>query len=182
MTLHPPLATPPNAANPFGANSAANLVGTLHSDAHGPEWAYFGSTPRPGYVLGRPHQGTDYAAPLGTPVLAMAHSTVVGNLWQAARGYYVLTHWLTQAGGQAILCEQHLSHFVAPVGSVVQAGATTGRVGESGQATGPHCHAELRFTTVAAADWHLWQTWRAVSIPRVLPGGDLASSPLYLPR
>lgn len=42
----------------------------------------------------------------------------------------------------------HLNHFLAPNGSTVGAGAPIGRLGSTGNSTGPHLHYELRYMTV----------------------------------
>lgn len=183
MALHVPLTVAPNAANPFGKESALNLNGTKFSDARGALYTYFGTAPHAGYVGGHPHQGTDYSAPVGTPVYAIAPSYVLGRFGSPtfARGYYILTRYHTKAGGWVVVCEQHLSSFVAAAGTTVAAGALVGRVGTSGQVTGPHCHVEIRFTTLGTAAWTTWQTWRAVNPLRIMPGGDLAANSAFIP-
>ena len=52
--------------------------------------------------------------------------------------YLILTH----EGGFASLYA-HLSEFVAHEGDMVERGQTIGRVGQTGNATGPHLHFEL---------------------------------------
>lgn len=90
----------------------------------------------------RAHRGTDYAAPVGTPVLATSDGTV---RFAGERGEYgnliVLSHhnrYQTYYG--------HLQRFangIAP-GAVVAQGQVIGYVGMSGLATGPHLHYEYR--------------------------------------
>jgi murein DD-endopeptidase MepM/ murein hydrolase activator NlpD len=84
--------------------------------------------------LYRPHLGTDYAAPIGTPVQAVASGRVVsagasggsGNMVkiQHANGYE--TYYL------------HLSRILVRLGATVQQGQRIGLVGMTGLATGPH--------------------------------------------
>ncbi|MDR0448194.1 MAG: M23 family metallopeptidase [Treponema sp.] len=91
---------------------------------------------------GRPqnHNGLDLAAPTGTEVYAaragrvadMGTDPVLGN-------YIVIAHadnWVSIYG--------HLSSFSARQDSSVTGNTVIGRVGSTGQSTGPHLHFELR--------------------------------------
>jgi murein DD-endopeptidase MepM/ murein hydrolase activator NlpD len=89
-------------------------------------------------ILGyrKAHLGTDYAAPHGTPILAVAEGTVVEATRKGGNGIYVkIRH-------DAIYSTQylHMSGFangIRPGARVVQ-GQTIGYVGSTGLATGPH--------------------------------------------
>ena len=88
----------------------------------------------------RGHMGTDYAAPIGTPVHAAGdgHVSFAGQ-----RGGYgnaiVLTH-----GANVSTLYGHMSRFARNmhVGTRVQQGEVIGYVGMTGLATGPHLHYE----------------------------------------
>jgi murein DD-endopeptidase MepM/ murein hydrolase activator NlpD len=88
----------------------------------------------------RGHMGTDYAAPVGTPVHAAGDGRVS---FKGERGGYgnavVLSH-----GDSVATLYGHLSRFAKNlrVGSYVQQGEVIGYVGMSGLATGPHLHYE----------------------------------------
>jgi murein DD-endopeptidase MepM/ murein hydrolase activator NlpD len=88
----------------------------------------------------RGHMGTDYAAPVGTPVHAAGDGHVS---FKGERGGYgnaiVLNH-----GGNVATLYGHMSRFARNirVGSHVQQGEVIGYVGMSGLATGPHLHYE----------------------------------------
>lgn len=181
MTLHLPSASPPNGANPFGLSSSYNLVGELESDAKGPLFTYFGTTPRPGFVVGRPHQGEDWLSPLGGPVLAIAPGLIWAEVYDIARGYHILEWYPTKAGGQLVACYQHLERYLAHNGQAIVAGQEIALSGASGQATGPHLHVETRWWNNRTGSRWYWQTWPAVSPLRILPGGDLAADPRFLP-
>ncbi len=89
-------------------------------------------------ILGRrlPHWGVDYAAPVGTPVLATADGTVAATEWRAGGGNAVE---LRHLGGYSSTY-MHLSRFAAgmqPGVHVVQ-GQVLGYVGSTGLSTGPH--------------------------------------------
>jgi murein DD-endopeptidase MepM/ murein hydrolase activator NlpD len=89
----------------------------------------------------RPHNGIDYAAASGTPVVAVADGGVAVAGWKGAFGRFVE---LRHAGGTTTRYG-HLSR-IAPgvrVGSRVSQGQVIGYVGSTGLATGPHLHYEM---------------------------------------
>ena len=100
-------------------------------------------------ILGiwRRHEGTDYSAARGTPVLAAGNGVVLRAGWGGGYGNLVeLRHsnGITTRYG-------HLSGFARGVraGSHVQQGDVVGYVGSSGLASGPHLHYEFRVNGVA---------------------------------
>ncbi len=86
------------------------------------------------------HSGHDYAAVLGSQVLAAAAGTVVLADELLTKGrVLVVDH------GQGVLTGYwHLSRALVAPGDVVQAGQAIGLVGNSGISTGAHLHWELR--------------------------------------
>jgi murein DD-endopeptidase MepM/ murein hydrolase activator NlpD len=98
--------------------------------------------PRINPVTGRYgiHQGLDLAAPEGSPVYAAREGTVqdVGED-EVYGSYVIISHrdgWVSLYG--------HLSRIETALRREVQSGSLIGRVGSSGQSTGPHLHFELR--------------------------------------
>lgn len=85
------------------------------------------------------HYGTDFAADNGDSVFAFADGYVYAAGESDSYGKYLI---LTHEGGFASLYA-HLSEFVAHEGDMVERGQTIGRVGQTGNATGPHLHFEL---------------------------------------
>ena len=88
-----------------------------------------------------PHRGIDYAAPVGTPVLAAGDGTVeVAGRNRANGNYIVLEH-----GGGFSTKYLHLSRFAGTPrrGKAVAQGDVIGYVGATGYATGPHLHYEF---------------------------------------
>ncbi|GAB2582816.1 M23 family metallopeptidase [Streptomyces capparidis] len=84
------------------------------------------------------HTGTDFAAPSGTAVRAAGAGEITSAGWAGAYGYRVIvTH---EDGTQTWYC--HLSSMVQTSGTVA-AGDTIGRVGATGNVTGPHLHFEV---------------------------------------
>ncbi|MEU3458331.1 M23 family metallopeptidase [Streptomyces sp. NPDC006733] len=85
------------------------------------------------------HTGQDFAAPTGTPVAAIHSGTITSAAWAGSYGYRVI---LTLDDGTEIwYC--HLSTMVRTSGKV-GTGDTIGRVGATGNVTGPHLHIEVR--------------------------------------
>lgn len=84
----------------------------------------------------RPHQGIDYAAPVGTPVVSIGDGRVTQTAFENGAGRIVrITH--NSVYSTAYL---HLSRFgegIAP-GVYVKQGQVIGYVGNSGLSTGPH--------------------------------------------
>jgi murein DD-endopeptidase MepM/ murein hydrolase activator NlpD len=87
----------------------------------------------------RPHNGTDYYAPRGTPVYAAGDGTVTRAAYSAGNGHHV---FIKHAGG----IETKYLHFTERMvkqGQKVKQGQTIGTVGSTGLATGPHLHYEF---------------------------------------
>lgn len=89
----------------------------------------------------RPHNGIDYAAATGTPVVAVADGGVAIAGWKGDYGRYVE---IRHAGGTTTRYG-HLSRIATGLraGSRVSQGQVIGYVGSTGLATGPHLHYEM---------------------------------------
>jgi murein DD-endopeptidase MepM/ murein hydrolase activator NlpD len=89
----------------------------------------------------RMHTGVDWAAPVGTPILAAGDGTVELVGGKGGYGNYVR---IRHANGYST-AYGHMSRYaegVAPRVSVKQ-GQVIGYVGSTGLSTGPHCHFEV---------------------------------------
>ncbi len=86
------------------------------------------------------HAGTDIGAPTGTPVLAAAAGQVETANWL---GGYGLTVTLNHKSAQQTLYA-HMSEIFVQPGQWVEPGTMIGRVGSTGNSTGPHLHFEVR--------------------------------------
>jgi murein DD-endopeptidase MepM/ murein hydrolase activator NlpD len=86
------------------------------------------------------HTGTDLGAPAGTPVLAAAAGQVETANWL---GGYGLTVTLNHKSAQQTLYG-HMSEIFVQPGQWVEPGTVIGRVGSTGNSTGPHLHFEVR--------------------------------------
>lgn len=89
-------------------------------------------------ILGfsRPHFGTDYAAPHGTPILSVADGTVTEATRRGGNGIFVKIRHNAEYESQYL----HMSSFAKGMrpGTRVVQGQTIGYVGSTGLATGPH--------------------------------------------
>jgi len=82
------------------------------------------------------HMGTDYGAPIGTPVWAVGDGVVKQAGWNGGCGISVtLRH---RNGLETLYC--HLSGVAVSVGKVVTQKQVIGAVGSTGLSTGPHLH------------------------------------------
>lgn len=90
----------------------------------------------PVYGFSRAHLGVDYAAPLGSEVIAVSAGTVVSAGWAGEGGNQVVLHH--SAGYQTYYL--HLSRFAAGLhpGQHVEQKEVIGYVGSTGASTGPH--------------------------------------------
>ncbi|RFP15376.1 peptidase [Duganella sp. BJB488] len=94
-------------------------------------------------VLVTPHKGIDIAAPSGTPVHAVADGVVVGAAQLTENASRYGNTVILQHDGQRTLYA-HLTSMNVKPGAIVKAGQQIGTVGETGFATGPHLHFEVR--------------------------------------
>jgi murein DD-endopeptidase MepM/ murein hydrolase activator NlpD len=104
----------------------------------------FGEREDPFNGEGKFHTGVDIEAPYGTPVRATADGNVSGASMGAGYGReVVLDH-----GHNFLTVYGHLSSIAVLTGQHVVRGQVIGYVGQSGRATGPHLHYEVRVNNV----------------------------------
>lgn len=93
------------------------------------------------------HNGIDFAAPEGTPVMAVKNgiiSVIVRN--DKTFGNYII---LSHDGGKKTSVYAHLSKISVAYGDTVKKGDVIGLLGATGMVTGPHLHFEIRTGGVA---------------------------------
>ena len=94
-------------------------------------------------ILGysRPHTGVDWAAPVGTPILAAGSGTVL----KAERSSSYGNHVEIQHANGYITTYSHMTGFARGIadGVHVRQGQVVGYLGQTGLATGPHLHYEV---------------------------------------
>ena len=101
----------------------------------------FGMRKHPILGFNKMHRGTDFAAPIGTPIMASGDGVVIKAGWCGGGGNCVkIKHNTTY---QTIYA--HMSKFsnLAMPGSRIKQGQIIGYVGSTGMSTGPHLHYEV---------------------------------------
>ncbi len=105
-------------------------VGVYHLTArfgdYSPLWSHF-------------HTGLDFAAPTGTPIMAVAGGTITDVGYSGAYGNRTIE---TLADGTELwYC--HQNSFGTTTGATVRPGQVIGYIGSTGNVTGPHLHLEV---------------------------------------
>jgi len=108
--------------------------------ASGTITSYFGWRPNPDSTGMSLHQGIDIGAPKGTKVVS-ALDGVISDVRTSPE--YGLLVEVEHAGGLSSVYG-HLDSATVSAGETVKKGDSLGTVGDSGNATGPHLHFELR--------------------------------------
>ena len=101
----------------------------------------FGMRKHPIDGFNKMHRGTDFAAPMGTPIMASGDGVVKKAGWCGGGGNCVkIKHNSTYQTVYA-----HMSKFARGIksGVRVKQGQTIGYVGSTGKSTGPHLHYEV---------------------------------------
>ncbi|MCX4846491.1 M23 family metallopeptidase [Streptomyces sp. NBC_00893] len=98
------------------------------------------------------HTGLDFAAPTGTPIKAIHGGTVKSAGWSGAYGYRTVLE--LDDGTELWFC--HQSSIGVSVGQKVGTGETIGRVGATGNVTGPHLHLEVHTAGGSGIDPMAW--------------------------
>ena len=101
----------------------------------------FGMRKHPISGFNKMHQGTDFAAPMGTPIMASGDGKIVKARWCGGGGNCIkIKHNSTYSTVYA-----HLSKFGKNIkkGKRVKQGQIIGYVGSTGMSTGPHLHYEV---------------------------------------
>ena len=101
----------------------------------------FGMRKHPIDGFNKMHRGTDFAAPMGTPIMASGNGVIKKAGWCGGGGNCVkIKHNSTYQTVYA-----HMSKFARGIkpGVRVKQGQTIGYVGSTGKSTGPHLHYEV---------------------------------------
>ncbi len=86
------------------------------------------------------HQGTDIAAPIGTPVYASKSGMVSYSGVDNIYGNYIII----QHDNNTQSLYAHLDEYFVFSGEIIEKGTNIGTVGNTGLSTGPHLHFEIR--------------------------------------
>ncbi|MEN9337906.1 MAG: hypothetical protein RIQ41_220 [Candidatus Parcubacteria bacterium] len=118
---------------------------------------YFGNTPfaskNPQVYNGGGHNGVDFSAKVGTPILAAANGVVVGtgDTDRACSGVSYGRWVLIRHNNGLTTLYAHLSVIQVSAGQSVSVGEKVGLSGNTGYSTGPHLH----FTVYASDSVHV---------------------------
>ncbi|MFZ6798641.1 M23 family metallopeptidase [Undibacterium sp. Di24W] len=86
------------------------------------------------------HEGLDFSAPTGTPIVAAAGGVVIAAEYHPEFGNMLeIDH-----GGDMITRYAHASKLFAKVGDIVKRGQHVANIGSTGRSTGAHLHFEVR--------------------------------------
>ncbi|MEJ1935747.1 M23 family metallopeptidase, partial [Nostoc sp. NIES-2111] len=102
----------------------------------------FGSRYHPVLHYTRPHNGIDWANKVGTPIFAAGDGEVIEAGWHSGYGRHVeIRH-----GDGVGTTYSHMSAIAKGIepGARVRLGQTIGALGQTGLATGPHLHFEVK--------------------------------------
>jgi murein DD-endopeptidase MepM/ murein hydrolase activator NlpD len=87
------------------------------------------------------HQGIDIPSPIGTPIKASSSGTVIYSS-NTIRGYGNLI--ILRHSDEFVTVYAHNQINLVEEGAWVERGQVIGKVGQTGRATGPHLHFEIR--------------------------------------
>jgi len=103
----------------------------------------FGMRKHPIDGFNKMHRGTDFAAPMGTPIMASGDGVIKKAGWCGGGGNCIVIRH--NSSYQTIYA--HMSKFAKGIrgGVRIKQGQTIGYVGSTGKSTGPHLHYEVVF-------------------------------------
>jgi len=108
---------------------------------------------------GRLHAGEDFAAPVGTTLVAMSTGMVVLAGQESGYGNMVkIRYW-----DGTVTFYAHMSSLSVTEGEQLEPGQVVGQVGNTGESTGPHLHLEIHPEGGAAIDPLPWLAQRRIT-------------------
>ena len=118
----------------------ASLLPSIEPLPDGLPGSRFGWRRDPFTGRGAMHEGIDFNAPHGTPIVAAGAGVVVFAGWHPAYGRQVdIDH-----GAGMVTRYAHASRILVKTGDIVRRGQRIALVGSSGRSTGAHLHFEVR--------------------------------------
>ncbi len=108
------------------------------------------------------HEGVDFSAEPGTPIMAAAAGVVVSAERHPQYGLLVEI----DQGNDMTTRYAHASKVLVKAGDVVKRGQVIAEVGSTGRSTGPHLHFETRFRGVAQNPNRFLQQAQATALTR----------------
>lgn len=95
------------------------------------------------------HNGVDFAAPGGSPILAAQSGTVIAASYSSTMGNYIMINH----GGGLITIYMHASALYVSSGQTVTKGQKIAAVGTTGRSTGNHLHFSVRLNGSYVSPW-----------------------------
>jgi murein DD-endopeptidase MepM/ murein hydrolase activator NlpD len=89
------------------------------------------------------HDGTDFGASCGSPIVASAEGVVLSGEFTAAWGNRVVVDSGSTPWGHLVTAYNHAQGYVVATGERVVQRQLLGRVGSTGRATGCHLHVQV---------------------------------------
>ncbi|MBL8383718.1 MAG: M23 family metallopeptidase [Burkholderiales bacterium] len=87
------------------------------------------------------HEGIDFIAPQGSPIVAAAGGVVIAAEWHHSFGNMIeVDH-----GGEIVTRYAHCASMLVKPGDIVRRGQKIAEVGSTGRSTGAHLHFEVRY-------------------------------------
>jgi len=122
----------------------AKMMPTVRPVAVGYDSSGFGARIDPFTGRRTQHDGVDFVAPVGTPIVAAAGGVVVASEYRSDYGNMVdIDH-----GNGLKTRYAHASKVFVKIGDIVKAGERIALIGRTGRATGPHLHFEVHVNDV----------------------------------
>ena len=107
--------------------------------------SYFGLRDAPTEGASTDHAGLDFGADVGDDIVSSMDGVVIKIDYNEFRGNFIVVDVGTDKSGRSItVLYQHLSGVACNLGDKVVRGQVIGYAGETGVATGPHLHYEVR--------------------------------------
>lgn len=140
--------------------------------SYGPITSNYGMRVHPITGKRRMHTGTDFGMRSGTPIGAAAAGKVTSS---GRMGGYGKAAIVSHGGGYSTLYA-HMSAYGAKRGSRVAKGSVVGRVGSTGNSTGPHLHLEVRKNGRHQNPMGWLRRNRGGPVPTLLTPGEMVMS------
>lgn len=122
------------------SSGTAIFKGKFIQPVQGRRSSGFGMRVHPISRTRRMHNGVDWAAPSGTPIVAAGDGKVISASYINGYGNTVII----DHGGNVSTLYAHCSRIHVKVGQTVKQGQRIAAVGSTGYSTGPHLHFEVR--------------------------------------
>jgi murein DD-endopeptidase MepM/ murein hydrolase activator NlpD len=128
---------------PASATPVPQQVVGLVRPASGSVTSPYGMRRHPITGVWKLHDGADFGASCGSPIVAAASGTVMSLDSTPAWGNRLVIDHGATAWGHLMTAYNHAEGYVVAVGATVERGQVVGRVGSTGLATGCHLHFQV---------------------------------------